>query len=1028
MHRTRRLRTPRSIRHISRLLFLVTALWVGSRPEAQAASKCRPGLDAATDSICPKCRTQAIITLDGFATNKDSKLLEPGRPIDERLAGSHCHIYRVTLAKGEFLHVALEQDGINVILTLSARPPDGTELVRANLTLQHIAGRESASYEATEAGLYQVTVRSVNSEARSGAYHMVIHIHQRATDEDKQRIRAEQLTREAIYSDTPQQAIENGKEAVKLWQAMGECYWEAYTLNGIGKDYRSLDRNDEAIEYHNRALSIYRETKNRVGEAESLANIGSANLLLSHFTEAIDCYERALQIYKEQRIRQGEAIVLVTLGDVYLLLNDPGAVVKYYEEALRLFRMDRDRFYEGTVLGNIGNFYITRQRYDKAIAYWTRAFKLYHKFGNRLGKGIALNNLGVAYSSLKQFTKATEYLKRAASVYQIENNRNGEGLVLRDIGRAYFSQGLYEEATQYFHQALNVFLEVRIENPYSEGEILKDLMLAYKAQGKPDLAILYGKQSVNLVQQMRRNITSLRRELQKSFLESKEDVYRELVQLLMSQGRLLEAEQTLKMLKGEEYFQYIRRSESTSSEEVAFNPTEERVRECYRKNSDGRISIASERSKLDKDKRELEKRFQGSNEEQEKEVLEKELDRQKSELEGLEKKLSEAAESFRQCRASLDRKAGQGPVPPEVEEWLEGLKREDTLKNLLGGMESNTQQKQVAICTFLGKERIQFIVFTAEAPPVLRESPNIKRDDLYRMVSEFREEIVGKRSDPRRLALELYKVLVEPIARDLEASGARTILWSLDGVLRYLPMAALYDGEHYLVETYQNVMITLASLEGMETLTSKDWEALGLGVTERHDPFKALPRAETEIRGIINELATDTAGVLPGKIYLNDKFNAERLRDMREHKVVHIASHFKLEPGDETQSFLLLGDGSHLTVEQIRTMNFGGEELLTLSACETAIGSDTGSKGEGKEVESFAMIAKEKGAKAVLATLWEIDDESTSTLMREFYRNKVALGRRKAEALQMAQKALLADPRYAHPYYWAPFILIGNMY
>ena len=1007
-------------------LLLIAVAWLSS--DALADSRCRPGPESVTDSRCPTCKMQPIISAEGFDTpGKNSKQLEPGRLIDRNLAGAQSHSYWINLAPGEFLHANLEQDRINVMLTLYAPPPDRQEITRVNMTFQGVAGRESLSYQATEAATYQLTVRAVNAEAPSGAYRIIVHTHLRATDEDKHRIQAEQLTRDAIYSETPGQAIEKGKDALSLWQALGDCNWEAYTRNAIGKDLGSFGRNDEALEQHRQALNIYGEIRNQTGEAASIANIGSTYLLLSQYKEAIDYCERALHIYKEQNNRQGQASIFVSLGSVYFSLNDLDAAASNYEEARRIFRSDKDAFNEGAVLVNLGNLYLTRQRYDKAIDYSKRAFNLYHKFGNRLGKGIALHNLGVAYRSQRQFKEADDYFRRALSVFRIENDRRGEGLVLRDIGRAYLSEARHQEATQYFHQALNVFLEGRIENPYDESEVLKDLMMAYKAEAKPDQAILYGKQSVNLVQQMRKNIKSLRRELQQSFLESKENIYRELAELFMAQGRLLEAEQVLRMLKGEEYFQFVRRSGSSSSEEIALNPVEAQMRECYRTNSDHRIDISIQRGNLDKDKRTLEKRFQESSDEQQKEGFEKELDRQKSELAGMEKKLAEADESFQQCLANLNRKASEGRIPREVEDWLEALKRSDNLKNLLGELESNSQQKLVAICTFLGKDRIQFIVFTSDAPPVLRESPIVKRDDLYRMVSEFRKEITERRSDHRRLALELYKLLVEPIAKDLEASEAKTVLWSLDGVLRYLPLAALYDGKHYLVESYQNVMITLASLEGMEAPASKEWEALGLGVTEGHDPFKALPRVETEIRGIINELATDVAGVLPGKIYMNDQFNAERLRDIRRHKVVHIASHFKFEPGDETQSFLLLGDGSRLTVEKIRTMNFGGVELLTLSACETAMG-DKGGRSEGKEVESFGMIAKEKGAKAVLATLWEIDDESTSSLMREFYKNKVTLGKRKAEALQMAQKALLADSRYAHPYYWAPFILIGNIY
>ena len=176
----------------------------------------------------------------------------------------------------------------------------------------------------------------------------------------------------------------------------------------------------------------------------------------------------------------------------------------------------------------------------------------------------------------------------------------------------------------------------------------------------------------------------------------------------------------------------------------------------------------------------------------------------------------------------------------------------------------------------------------------------------------------------------------------------------------------------------------------------------------------------------------------------------------RRYPVVHIASHFQFRPGNETDSFLLLGDGSRLTLDQVNHLPnvFEGVDLLTLSACDTATG---GVGGNGKEVEGFGVLAQRQGAKAVVATLWPVADESTQRLMREFYRiRQDSPGMLKAEALRQAQLGLLhgaapageadlprraelapvvsgpatfqPDPQapYAHPYYWAPFILIGN--
>ena len=167
----------------------------------------------------------------------------------------------------------------------------------------------------------------------------------------------------------------------------------------------------------------------------------------------------------------------------------------------------------------------------------------------------------------------------------------------------------------------------------------------------------------------------------------------------------------------------------------------------------------------------------------------------------------------------------------------------------------------------------------------------------------------------------------------------------------------------------------------------------------------------------------------------------------QRYPVVHIASHFAFKPGDETDSFLLLGDGSRLPLSKIKTSTnlFGGVDLLTLSACDTATG---GAGSDGREVEGFGVLAQRQGAKAVMASLWPVADASTRLLMQEFYKLRgEGQGMTKAEALRRAQVELLrgADAqtasgerrglsvtgnataaRFSHPYFWAPFILIGN--
>ncbi len=307
----------------------------------------------------------------------------------------------------------------------------------------------------------------------------------------------------------------------------------------------------------------------------------------------------------------------------------------------------------------------------------------------------------------------------------------------------------------------------------------------------------------------------------------------------------------------------------------------------------------------------------------------------------------------------------------------------------------------------------------------LARSTNVSAKDLNRQIAEFRRLLRDPKSDARKASQALYQLLVAPVAQDLEQAGAKTVMLSLDGALRYLPFAALHDGERYLAQRWNLPMYTSVTRNRLRDAATLQWQAAGLGVTRALGEFAALPAVKAEMRSIIK---AGGSGILPGEVHLDDAFTAKRFKDVsqRSFQLLHVASHFRFSPGTEVNSFLLLGDGQQLTLGDIRTQNyrFDNVDLLTLSACDTGLGG--GRDAQGREIEGFGVIAQQQGAKAVLATLWPVADESTSQLMAEMYRRRQDQQLTKIEALRQAQLSLLAQSRYAHPFYWAPFILMGN--
>jgi CHAT domain-containing protein len=554
-----------------------------------------------------------------------------------------------------------------------------------------------------------------------------------------------------------------------------------------------------------------------------------------------------------------------------------------------------------------------------------------------------------------------------------------------------------------------------------------------------------GTQSERTVTGLERELASTREELQQGSLRNWEGAYRALAALLLDAGRLPEAYQVLELLKKHEFFDFVRRDARVGRRsQAALRSTEAAWAARYRAIADHLAALATEYGAL------RQKPTQTA------------ADTQR--METLEADLSVARQAFEQFLTALQAEARQAP---QVQERLARLTEEsqglmDALRDLGPGT--------VALHTLVTETAYRVILTTPEVQ-LTRETP-MAAADLARTIHAFREaldptKLGALRRDPRPLARALYQLLVAPIAQDLQQAQATTLMWSLDGVLRYLPLAALHDGEQYLLERYRLALFTPASATRLKDSPQRSWRGLGFGVSKAHAGFPALPTVADELRGIIRDPAPPPSeGVLPGRIHLDAAFTTATLRAAlrQRYPVVHIASHFQLHPGDDTASFLLLGDGSRLPLAQLKTwpQPFQGVELLTLSACNTAVGSPGAT---GKEVEGFAVLAQRQGAKAVVATLWPVVDVSTAVLMETFYRLRERQpGLPKVEALRQAQLTLLwgagppgaatyaeirgvasveetarrgprgalpyfvPDPQapYAHPAYWAPFVLIGN--
>ncbi|MBL8204293.1 MAG: CHAT domain-containing protein [Blastocatellia bacterium] len=706
------------------------------------------------------------------------------------------------------------------------------------------------------------------------------------------------------------EAIPAFQTALQLRQSLNDARSSALILDILAAIHHQLGEKQTALEYFQQVLTIRRNDSR--DEAATLHNLGVLYSELGDKRQALQHFESAVYWWRQVRDQRGLAATLNATGSVYSWAGQKETARQFYEEALLLKRVTKDRGGEAYVRNNLGAIWSALGDKRKARDQFQAALAVWRELQDRQGQALALTNLGVVFTELNERQKAVEQFQQALLL-----GRSNEARTLGNLGFVYALMDDKVRALATLQQSLA--LARQANNPDAEAASLTHLMLAHRQFKQPGEAIVFGKLAINSYQQLRANVQDA---LQQSFVQSKADAYRTLAELLIEAGRLLEAQAVLRMLKEQEYFEYVR------GDDDSLTPR--------------RIALTTEELEI-----------------------------------------------------------------------IKGTNKPATAENLMSSL-MPLEPGTAAVFTIVGAEKYRVLVFKSDAR-VAREY-EIKASELNHKIFAFREALNARRPDFMQLSRELYRILVAPIRQDL--SDTKTVLWSLDGALRYVPLAALHDGKKYLVESYSNVVQTLSSR--LHDPPCKNWRGLGLGLSKAVAGFPSLAHVPAELSSIIRSSA-NSKGALDGRLLLNETFTETTMKaELKNHyPAVHIASHFKFEPGNETDSYLVLGDGSPLTVAQLKAWQgaFTGVELLTLSACETGV-------GDGRELESFGEIAQRQGAKAVIATLLRVPDQSAAVLMPRFYQLRATMS--KAEALRQAQLEILQSEQFKHPAFWSPYILFGN--
>jgi CHAT domain-containing protein len=317
------------------------------------------------------------------------------------------------------------------------------------------------------------------------------------------------------------------------------------------------------------------------------------------------------------------------------------------------------------------------------------------------------------------------------------------------------------------------------------------------------------------------------------------------------------------------------------------------------------------------------------------------------------------------------------------------------------------------------------VILSLPHQPLRHYATHRPQAELEASFHQMRQSLRSTSFAPERLAIAqtLYNWLIQPAAADLQHAQIHTLVFILDDTLRNLPMSALHDGTQYLVEQY-NIALT----PGMQFFPGRPFprrkiQALVAGLSDSQANFAALPAVSQEVIQI--------SQILASKPLLNQAFTLQAIQTQlstRPLSIVHLATHGQFSSKAD-QTFIQAWDG-RLTLSTLgsllaqRTLkNLPPIDLMVLSACKTA-------QGDKRAALGLAGVAVKSGARSILATLWQVNDEATATFMTQFYTHLIQPQAKtyvtKAEAVRQAQLELLRHPEFSHPYYWSAFVLVGS--
>lgn len=710
-----------------------------------------------------------------------------------------------------------------------------------------------------------------------------------------------------LHTGKANAALESWKQAQKYYEkakdnvgSLGSQINQAQALQSLGY-YRRSRKQLEAI---NQKLQKMPDSQIKVSGLQSLGvTLQSMGISKQSQEVLIEGYKTAKKIKADNQISS----ILQTLGKTAVDLEDPYYALELFEEAEKAASNPQDklqsRLKQFKLFADYGvNDNATRlapQLFVQLNQLPPSRTSLY----SRINFVAALSKLENPLQLISLNDLGKMLAKTVKEARQIEDNQ-AEAYALKQWGEFYRFTGQFSSAEKLTQQSLNIARQLQSQDIIAQSAW--ELGRLHKQQNKNKEAIANYTEAVNALKSIRTDLVAVNSDVQFSFRESVEPVYRELVGLLLEdkpdQDNLVEARELIESLQVAELDNFLR-------------------------------------------------------------------------------------------EACLDK--------------AEQIDRIDTTATV--------------VYPIILRDRLA-VIYSKAGQPLSYSIINKSEQEVNQTLRQLSAALnpVSDVRDRDRLSQQVYNWLITPIENQANLKNTKTLVFVLDGLLRNIPMSALYNGEQYLIEKYAVTLSPGLQLMQGTSLKSNNIKAVVAGISEARSGFSSLPGVKSEVKQISNKV--NSASTL-----LNEKLTEASLATKVKNgsaNVVHLATHGQFSSRlDDT--FLLTWDGQ-INIKELSELLRNRQnrqskniDLLVLSACDTAA-------GDNRAVLGLAGLAVKSGARSTIASLWPVKDKATVALMNSFYKNLLKPGTTKAEALRQAQIEIMQKTDFNEPFFWSAFVLVGN--